>query len=106
MWPDGAVFGADQRVQPAVRLAAVAEIVDQIDVPALRKRTGGQQRVDVDRDVVVARQAAEEVLRDTRFRRPSKMSRRIGSVVWRTAIGVGWISVRNVARGSTGTGSR
>ena len=88
----GAVLVADQAVHPAIRLAAVAEIVDQLGMAL----GDDPSSVEVDREVVVARQAAEEALGDLapvggEHVEPERQ------VAWRLAIGVGCTMVRKRA---------
>ncbi len=87
------VLVADQAVQPAIRPAALAEIIHQFGMTALGPAVSS------------ARSSATSWLRGRRprkrsaTRRPSasKTSTRIGRSAWRSAIGVGCTMVRNRA---------
>ena len=88
------VFITEQRVQPAVGLAAVAKIVDQLGVAVLDADV-----VEIHRHRVVARQAAEEALRQPCSPSGSNTSSRTGRSAWLSAIGVGCTMLRKrVAR--------
>ena len=52
------VLIAEQRVQPAIRLAAVAEVVDQLRVPGLQVES-----IEIQRHALIALQATQEPLR-------------------------------------------
>ena len=98
-WPDCAVLVTEQRMQPAVRLAAVAKIVDQLGM-------SHRHVIDIQRHVVIARQTAEEALRHLAPVHVEHIQPQRQRLLCDTAIGVGCTMLRNVSRGSTGNGSR